>query len=208
MFAVDPDIVADVELAEIEYLGATELIKSMIEQNAMASVDMLTTGALFKNYHVGAIEKKLAYEEAKKKMVESVTTEEERKRITNWNLDYISCNLTALCATGDIPKAEPMMAKEISPEICAAIQRKHVHYQIMEDVCSGIISAHANDMQDALTTSVVFTAYDEQRKKALLAFNNAKKELLANAFTDEERNRLQNWNLDYNSSVLTYSFKC
>lgn len=204
---IDRDLAADVEVAETLYSGAVNLIAAMIEQNAMSLYDNVTEGMLFNRYHDSAVIHKLDYEKEKNRMLVTVLSEDKRKRVVNWSLDFASCILTVVSAAdgADMDTALSLI-KEVDKRIVEGIQYRHTLYQVKEDVCMALVRKNAGSRTDIITPSAVFKAYEKKRAGDLRLFEQAKSSLLEACFPDSaERSRITNWNLDYESCILAYS---
>ena len=94
----------------------------------------------------------------------------------------------------------------IPEDISIYLQRLQYEYQSRKDIIALLLETHQNDV--SVITSPTFIKYQELTGESVAAYDIAKAEL-EQMYVPKELNGHQiNWNLDFNTSILTIEPVC
>lgn len=91
----------------------------------------------------------------------------------------------------------------VPEDICLDVQADHVAFESQRDLLCALIEQHAKDLTDTITGGCIFKSYLKMAAEAKKDWENAKVNMLKQVL-GEDKDRLEQWTLDYGSHVLTY----
>lgn len=95
----DEKLVADIEAKHMVLNAKNQVAATIIEQHARDQNAAIVSSPVFKEYEKGIAVAMREWENAKTKMFNETFTEEERRKILNWTLDYSTCEVTCFVKT-------------------------------------------------------------------------------------------------------------
>lgn len=96
VITIDENVVADIQMKDISMQTANDVIAKLIDAHQLDTDTSVLDSPVFKAYHDSAVEKRLAFENAKDAMVLKYIPKEFQDRVKNWNLNYSTNELTIL----------------------------------------------------------------------------------------------------------------
>lgn len=90
----------------------------------------------------------------------------------------------------------------IPAEIVNNIQLKDFEIMSMQNVIASLLESHLLDEEDKVVNSPIFIGYQKKLTEIRKEFEQEKDKMIITYVNEDVRNKLLNWNLDYNSCIL------
>lgn len=90
----------------------------------------------------------------------------------------------------------------IPTEVVNKIQLKDFEILSMQNVTASLLESHLLDEEDKIINTPVFIGYQNKLTKIRKEFEQEKDKMIITYVNEDVRNKILNWNLDYNSCTL------
>lgn len=196
---IDPDVCADVRVADVEFHSQVDAITNLIESHTKDGVDTLTGSAIFLSM-VEMMADALSEWELLKQNVRAGIKLEKDEQIENWNLDYLTHKLEYEV----VPKKnESVITYKVAEDLCSKVQECHKMHDAVNTVVENLVSTHKNDASAAITKSPVFKGFLKLKSKYFADFKAAQNKVQTKCIPTEIIAKNHDWTLDYKTKVLT-----
>ena len=196
---IDEDACADLQAAEIERQPQAALIATLLETHSKDGNANILDAPIVHSLFDFLKEAVIQFAEYKEQIFSEFEKEHDCT-ITDWSLDYSTCELTYLPAK---KKTEAPLKYTVAEEEAADIQQKHALCDAANFVIDTLISAHATDTADTITDSEVFKAFLKKKAAYLMDFEKAKKALQNKYIPADVQEKNPSWGLNYRTAMLS-----
>lgn len=199
MKEIDPDVCADVRVADIEFHSQVDAITNLLESHSKDSKDTLTGSAIFLSMIDMMADALSEWEMLKQDVIASIKLADD-EQIENWSLDY----LTHQIKYEVVPKIERASATyNVVETLCSKVQECHKMYDAVSYVIESLVSAHKNDATATITQNPVFKGFLKLKSKYFADFKAAQNEVQTEYIPADVVTKNPDWTLDYKTKVLT-----
>lgn len=196
---IDPDICADIRVADIEFHSQVDAITNLLESHSKDSRDTLTESAIFLSMVEMMADALSDWELLKQNVIAGIKLEN-GEQIENWSLDYLTHQLEYEV----VPKKnESVITYEVAENLCSKVQECHKMYDAVNTVVENLVSMHKNDASATITKSPVFKGFLKLKSKYFADFKAAQNEVQTKCIPAEIIAKNPDWTLDYKTRVLT-----
>lgn len=190
---IDVDVCADIQTADLMRRTSLSTMITMIDHHLKDADDTITGTPLFDGLIKMAVEQWEDWERQKQEMLKNIEVEED-KQITNWDLEYATCNLTYGVGAAATAKLEV----EIAEDVCKSVQDAQTKLAVLREVQINIMDIYKEDATGFLFQSPYFKSLNKLVFGAESDFELKKAEMIAGVEVGDG----SHWDLNYYDHTL------